>query len=150
MKNTVRPNFWKNFSLNELNSFEWEALCDGCGKCCLIKLQDEETNKIHYTSIACRLFDDKTCRCKNYQMRKKKVSKCIILTSENLKDTLSWMPKTCAYRLIYEGKELEPWHHLRSGNKGSIHDSGKSLKNATTSENNVPAHFWKNYITSKY
>ncbi len=148
MKQKARVKFWKNFSLNELNQVEWEMLCDGCGKCCLIKLENDETEEIHYTNIACRLFDDETCQCGNYQIRKKLVSNCLILTKNNLKESLNWMPETCAYRLLYEGKSLKNWHHLISGSKETVHKAGISVKQSTISEYDIPNDKWDQYITT--
>ena len=143
---TIRTNFWKKYSLNEFNQVEWETLCDGCGKCCLIKLENTETADVHYTKIACRLFDDKTCKCGNYQLRQKLVSNCVILTKNNIKAACEWMPKTCAYRLIHEGKDLKPWHHLISGSTETVHEAGISLQNSTIPEYDIPENQWEDYI----
>lgn len=150
MKQKVRPNFWKKFPLSELNPSEWEMLCDGCGKCCLIKLENKDTTKIHYTNIACQLFDDKNCKCSNYQNRKKVVNNCLVLTHKSLKNAYRWMPNTCAYRLLYENKELKPWHHLISGSKESVHNAKMSVRNSTLSENDIPEKMWQDYITNDY
>ena len=146
MSETIRTNFWKKYSLKELNRVEWETLCDGCGKCCLIKLENEETTDVHYTKIACRLFDDKTCKCGNYDLRQELVSNCINLTKNNIKDSYEWLPKTCAYRLMYEGKDLKPWHHLLSGSTETVHQAGVSVKLSTIPEYEIPENQWENYI----
>ena len=146
MSKTIRKNFWKKYPLDEFNKVEWENLCDGCGKCCLIKLENERTTDVHYTKIACRLFDDETCKCGNYEVRQKLVSSCILLTKETIKDSCKWMPKTCAYRLIHEGKDLEPWHHLVSGNTETVHEAGISIKHSTIPEYDIPEDQWENYI----
>lgn len=92
-KQSIRPNFWKNIDMTEMTKPEWEALCDGCGKCCLLKLEDEDTNEVKFTNIACRLFDDNTCKCQNYALRRQMVSGCVVLTPENIERIAHWMPK---------------------------------------------------------
>ena len=148
MTKTIRKKFWEKLSLNELNAIEWEALCDGCGKCCLIKLDDETESKVHYTRVACHLFDDTKCKCRNYNSRKKLVSSCLIMTNDNLKYAINWMPNTCAYRLLYEGKKLKDWHHLVSGSYQTVHEVGASVRNSTVSEFDVPEEYWEDYISS--
>ena len=148
MSEKIRKKFWKKFPLEELNQSEWEHLCDGCGKCCLIKLENEETTKVHYTQISCRLFNDKNCKCGNYKIRKNLVSTCLILTKDTIKDTYQWMPSTCAYRLLHEGKELKPWHHLISGRTETVHEVGISVKNSTVPEYEVPEEHWQDFIIS--
>ncbi len=115
---------------------EWESLCDGCGKCCLIKLEDAETNKLFYTDVACHLLDSTTCQCKNYKQRKALVDDCVALTPNDVED-FTWLPKTCAYRLLYEGKELPSWHYLVCGDKNAMHEEKMSVKNRTVSETAV-------------
>jgi uncharacterized cysteine cluster protein YcgN (CxxCxxCC family) len=106
---------------------EWESLCDGCGRCCLVKLEDEETGKIHYTDVACRLFDAKTCRCRDYARRTREMADCVALSPENIA-SLRWMPPTCAYRLLAEGKTLPVWHPLVSGRMESVVEAGISVR----------------------
>lgn len=103
----LRRDFWKRFPLEELPLHEWEALCDGCGRCCMLKLEDEDTGRIAYTNIACRLFDDENCNCGNYPLRKQLVKTCVIVRPDNLEEILHWMPATCAYKLIGRGQALE-------------------------------------------
>ena len=146
MNKKPRAHFWQKFPLNELTPTEWEALCDGCGKCCLIKLENEETEEIFYTKIACRLFDDNSCKCGNYHLRKTLVSNCLFLTSDTIEKSCHWMPETCAYRLIWEGKKLKSWHHLISGSKETVHQAGISVKNSTISEYDVHEDYWNKYI----
>ena len=148
MKHKIRNKFWETLSLNELNPIEWEALCDGCGKCCLIKLEDEKDLKIHYTKVACRLFDHTTCKCIDYYSRKKLVADCLIITNNSLKHAFKWMPSSCAYRLLYEGKKLKEWHHLISGSYETVHEAGISVRNSTVSEVDVPEEHWEDYISS--
>ena len=146
MRKKIRSKFWETLSLSELNPIEWEALCDGCGKCCLIKLEDEKESKVVYTNVACRLFDDTTCKCGNYNIRKKLVSNCLIITKDNLKHAVDWMPSTCAYRIIYEGGKLQDWHHLISGSHETVHEVGVSVKHSTVSEYDIPEEHWEDYI----
>ena len=129
----IEPEFWKKKSFNQMSEDEWEALCDGCGKCCLHKLEDEDNGEIFYTEVACRLLDIKTCRCMKYSARKKLVPDCVILKPENV-DPFNWLPKTCAYRLLSEGKDLYNWHPLLSGSQNSIHEAGISVKGKVISE----------------
>ncbi len=132
----VRKRFWENKRLDELTPAEWEALCDGCGKCCLRKLEDEDTGEVHYTDVACRLLDRKSCRCRHYTERRHHVPDCIALTPGEVR-RIAWMPRTCAYRLLAEGKPLEPWHPLVSGDPESVHRAGVSVQGRTISETEI-------------
>lgn len=123
----MEPPFWKAKSLKEMSPAEWESLCDGCGKCCLAKLEDEDTGEIHWTSVGCRLFNEATCRCQDYQNRLAKVDDCVRLTPENVR-TITWLPSTCAYRLLADGQDLKWWHPLVSGDPQSVHEAGISVK----------------------
>ena len=123
--------FWKTKTLAEMNKAEWESLCDGCGKCCLSKLEDEDSGEIHWTSVACRLFDSGACKCRDYPNRTKKVDDCVQLTPENV-GTISWLPETCGYRLVHEGRELYDWHPLVSGDPASVHRAGVSIRGKVT------------------
>ncbi len=125
--------FWEKTSLDKLNSRQWEALCDGCGRCCLQKFKNPTTGKIFYTSVACFLLDLESCRCTAYALRHRLVPGCIQLTPDNI-ETLRWLPKTCAYRLLAEGKNLPAWHHLVTGNKDSVHEAGISVRHRAISE----------------
>jgi uncharacterized cysteine cluster protein YcgN (CxxCxxCC family) len=126
--------FWREKPMNALSPTEWESLCDGCGRCCVIKLEDEDNGNIFYTDIACRLFDDQTCRCGNYGLRSQLVKGCVVLTPKTLSDVAHWMPTTCAYRLLYEGKPLFDWHPLVSGDPESVHAAGISLRGGVVPE----------------
>ncbi|MFZ2725705.1 MAG: YcgN family cysteine cluster protein [Methylococcaceae bacterium] len=117
--------FWQTKTLKEMTIEEWESLCDGCGKCCLHKLEDERTGELHFTQIACRLLDLKSCRCTNYQERTQLIADCINLNT-NFSD-YSWLPNSCAYRLIYEGRPLFNWHPLLSGKRDSVQKAGVSV-----------------------
>ena len=112
---------------------QWDSLCDGCAKCCLHKLEDMDTGRIDYTDVACRLLDIGTCRCTNYAQRTLLIPDCVELTSDNL-GVLKWLPPTCAYRLIYEGKDLYDWHPLVSGDPGSVHRAGISIRSRAVVE----------------
>lgn len=125
MSTDLRPQFWKKYSLTELNSAEWEALCDGCGLCCLIKLEDEELQEIAYTKVACKLLDCQTAQCSNYAQRVQHVPDCIQLTPEKLAN-IQWLPASCAYRRLEQGKSLPSWHYLNSGTRSSIIQAKKS------------------------
>lgn len=123
--------FWKTKSLEEMSAAEWESLCDGCGKCCLSKLEDEDTGDIHWTSVVCRLFDADKCRCKDYVNRNARVSDCVRLTPANVR-TIAWLPKTCAYRLVARGEALPAWHPLVTGDSESVHRAGISVRGRIT------------------
>ncbi len=118
--------FWKTSSLSEMSREQWESLCDGCAKCCLQKLEDEDTREIYYTNIVCDLLDLENCRCSHYSDRSVLVPTCVTLSMTDLQDPY-WLPPTCAYRLLAEGKELPPWHPLVSGSKITVETSGNSI-----------------------
>ena len=118
--------FWETTPLRALDSGQWESLCDGCGKCCLEKFEDEDTGDMVYSNVACRLLDLETCRCADYMDRRRQVPECIPLTTAVLEDP-RWLPQTCAYRLVAEGKPLADWHPLVSGDPGSVRAAGQSV-----------------------
>ena len=128
--------WWETTPLKAMSEAQWEALCDGCAKCCLVKLEDEDTGEIAYTRLHCKLLDAKTCLCSDYPNRKAKVPDCVKLTPDNL-GALKWMPKTCAYRLLYEGKPLYDWHPLISGEMDSVHREGASIMGRTYNEETI-------------
>jgi uncharacterized protein len=130
--------FWQTKRLDEMAPDEWESLCDGCGKCCLIGLEDEDTGEIYLTDMACRLFDGKNCQCSDYTNRKAKVPDCVQLTPENV-PTLGWLPKTCAYRLVSEGRALFGWHHLVCGDREAVHRANVSVRGKTRPERSLKA-----------
>ncbi|WP_417473147.1 YcgN family cysteine cluster protein [Leisingera sp.] len=138
--------FWEKKPLSELNQKEWEALCDGCGKCCLNKLEDEETGEVALTRVACRLLDDATCRCSQYPIRHQFVPECIVLKPDNLDTHAYWMPETCAYRLLWQGKPLPEWHPLLTGTPESVHAAGVSVRGWTVSEFETPEDEWEDHI----
>ncbi len=125
--------FWETVRLVDMTTEQWESLCDGCGKCCLNKLIDRQTDELFYTNVACRLLDIGHCRCTNYPERARLVPDCVILTPDNLAD-LDWMPSTCAYRLVAEGKPLYWWHPLVSGDPDSVHQAGASVRGMAITE----------------
>jgi uncharacterized protein len=125
-------NFWEK-PLTSLDRGEWEALCDGCGKCCLHKLEDEDSGAVHATNVACRLLDRHTARCTNYRGRKAYVPDCVRLTSSKV-GALAWLPSTCAYRLRSEGRPLPDWHYLLCGDRDAVHRAGMSVRGWTVGE----------------
>ena len=126
--------FWEDKRLDRLTPTEWESLCDGCGRCCVVKLQDAETDETHYTDVACRLFDDTTCRCGQYDIRSSLVKGCVVLTPRSLPQVAHWLPRSCAYRRLHEGRGLADWHPLVSGDPDSVHEAGISLRHRTVPE----------------
>jgi len=125
---------------------EWESLCDGCGRCCLVKLEDEDSGEIHFTDIGCKLLDAKSCRCTDYPRRRRRVHDCVKLTPAAVR-TLSWLPVTCAYRVLAEGRDLAWWHPLVSGSTKTVHDAGISVRGrVSASEEEVEPGLWPERI----
>lgn len=142
--NAKKP-FWETRRLAEMTAEEWESLCDRCGRCCLQKLEDEETGDIYYTKVVCHLFDMDQCGCGAYQKRTELVPACLWVTPENA-GRLKWMPETCAYRLLAEGRGLQWWHPLVSGNADTVHEAGISVQGRVISEVEVHPDDLENYI----
>lgn len=128
--------FWKTKKLTEMTTEEWESLCDNCGKCCLIKLEDEKTQKIHFTSVVCNLIDLKTCRCTRYAERTRLVPQCLDLKQHDFAE-YNWLPSTCTYRLLSDGEDLPSWHPLVSGNANSVQKAGVSIRSYAMKETDV-------------
>jgi hypothetical protein len=128
----VQP-FWKTKTLDAMTRAEWESLCDGCGRCCLHKLRDEETERLAWTEVACRLLDTRSCQCSDYPNRRQKVPDCVKLTPKKLA-TIDWLPPSCAYRLLAEGRPLMWWHPLVSGTRDTVHEAGISVRGRAVRE----------------
>jgi uncharacterized protein len=140
--------FWRRKPLAEMTDSEWESLCDGCGKCCLNKLEEEGTDRTFYTDVGCRLLDGESCRCRDYANRLDQVEDCVRLTAKSLK-TISWLPPSCAYVLLDEGKDLYWWHPLVSGDPETVHIAGVSVRGRVgASEANVPDADLQDHIVS--
>jgi uncharacterized cysteine cluster protein YcgN (CxxCxxCC family) len=138
--------FWRAKTLEEMSASEWESLCDGCARCCLVKLEDEDSGQIHYTDLGCTLLDGRSCQCRDYPNRQKKVSDCVRLTPEAVR-TLTWLPVTCAYRRLAEGRDLAWWHPLVSGSADTVHEAGVSVRGKiAASEDDVPMEDWPDHI----
>ena len=140
----LREKFWE-LPFDDLSRPEWEALCDGCGKCCLNKLEDEDSGEVVLTRVACRLLDDQTCLCTHYDNRHQFVPDCIVLTPETIESHMYWLPQTCAYRLIYQGDSLKEWHPLISGKASTVHAAGISVQEMTVSEFDTPFEEWEDH-----
>lgn len=145
-RNGLTLRFWDRKPLNKLSDKEWEALCDGCGKCCLNKLEDEETGEVALTRVACRLLDDATCLCSQYEIRHQFVPECIVLRPSNIEKNLYWMPETCAYKLLWKKQPLPEWHPLISGRADSVHEAGISMQGRTVSEFDIADEDWEDHI----
>jgi uncharacterized cysteine cluster protein YcgN (CxxCxxCC family) len=127
-----RKPFWER-PLSTLDRGEWEALCDGCGRCCVHKLEDDDTGELYATNVACQLLDRRNGRCTDYAHRKQRVSDCVVLRKDRLGE-LEWLPETCAYKLRAAGKPLPDWHYLISGSRETVHEAGQSTRGWTVSE----------------
>lgn len=138
--------FWQTKHLTEMTHDEWESICDGCAKCCVTKLLDVETEQLVFTDVACELLDGKTCRCRDYTNRLKRVADCVTLTPKNVDEYGKFMPSTCAYRLLQEGKPLPDWHHLVSGDINTIHQAGKSVQGRVRLKADVDENDLENYV----
>ncbi len=133
---TTKHDFWKQKTLAEMSAAEWESLCDGCAKCCLHRLEDADTREIYFTNVHCRLLDRASSQCTDYANRSTRVSDCVTITLEELQDPY-WLPSTCAYRLLAEGKELPSWHPLVSGDPATVFSSGNGINGRTVCEDDA-------------
>ena len=129
----LKSNYWAHTPLSEMTQQEWEALCDGCAKCCLHRLEDDETQEIHYTNVCCRYLDQSTCSCTDYANRSINVPDCVTVTLEILQDPY-WLPETCAYRLLAQGDPLPAWHPLVSGTPETVITSANSVGGRAVNE----------------
>jgi len=129
-------NFWQEKRLSKMNHEEWESLCDGCGRCCLHKLEDESDDRVYYTRVACDLLDIPSCRCKDYENRLKRMPDCLQLSVKNA-EYFDWLPPTCAYRLLAEGEDLPEWHPLITGDPQSVVDAGISVRDIAKKQQDV-------------
>jgi uncharacterized cysteine cluster protein YcgN (CxxCxxCC family) len=140
--------FWRTKTLEQMTKAEWESLCDGCGRCCLNKLEDEDTGDTVFTSVGCKLLDGEACRCTDYPRRQSKVKDCVKLTPRNVR-RIPWLPPTCAYRLLAQGRDLYWWHPLVSGDPETVHAAGVSVRGrVAASEKDVPDEQLEDYIVS--
>lgn len=142
----LRPRYWETVPLAKMTPAEWEALCDGCGKCCLNKIEYEDTGEVEYTRVACKLLDGETCRCTQYSIRREFVPDCVQISPKSLPKIAYWMPRTCAYRLLYEGASLPEWHPLLTGDPESTHQAGMSVRGWTVPEFEVDEDDWEDYV----
>lgn len=144
-ENSQKTPFWETKSLEELTKEEWEALCDGCGRCCLNKLEDQDTGEIFLTKLSCSLLNLQTCRCSDYKNRFKKMPDCVDLTPQKIPQ-LNWLPSTCAYRKVQEGRGLSWWHPLISGDASTVHKAGISVQKIARSEKGIEEENFPRYI----
>lgn len=147
MNEQPAPPFWKTKKLAEMNEVEWESLCDGCGRCCLNKLEDWDTGEIYWTNVACRLLDCETCRCSDYENRFDEVPDCMRVDLEMV-ETVTWLPPTCAYRLVAEGKDLYPWHHLVCGDRQAVHRAGISVRGRVIPEAGMQPEDYEDHLVT--
>ncbi len=141
----LRDRFWQRYSLAEMTSQEWEALCDGCGLCCLVKLEDEDSSEVVYTSVACQLLDTKTARCTDYENRQSIVPDCLQLTPERVHE-LKWLPPSCAYKRLDIGQSLPRWHPLLTGNPNSVRKARHSAAGRCIPESTIDAENIEEYV----
>jgi len=137
--------FWNKKTLSQMSQEEWESLCDRCGKCCLHKLEDEDSGDVYYTAISCQYLDTKSCQCKDYAHRARLVPGCITLDRDNV-STYAWLPQTCAYRVLAEGGSLPSWHPLVSGDPNTVHSAGVSVREFCVPEEDVHEDDYEDYV----
>ena len=137
--------FWETKTLAEMTRDEWESLCDGCARCCLHKYEDQDSGEIFNTRVVCRLLDEERCRCTSYHDRHRYVPECLYLEPSQVEE-FHWLPSTCAYRTVYEGRPLPWWHHLVSGSLDTVHEAGISVRGKVISEDHVHPDGWDEHI----
>jgi uncharacterized cysteine cluster protein YcgN (CxxCxxCC family) len=137
--------YWEHKTLEQMSEAEWEALCDGCGKCCLHKLIDDDTDELYHTNIACRLLDTDSVRCRDYHNRHSQVPDCLEFTVANVAEQ-TWLPKSCAYRTLHEGRKLQKWHPLISGRHETVHQFKRSIRGRCVSENEIDPDHWDEHL----
>ena len=142
----MNKEFWKTKSLFDMTHQEWESICDGCAKCCLQQLQDEQTEQLVFTDVACDLLDEGNCRCTDYQNRSSRVPTCMTMTKTNVEECAEFAPSSCAYRLLLEGEELPEWHHLRSSDNETIHTRGKSVRGRIRHQRDIDIRHLEDYV----
>ncbi|MEQ3692920.1 MAG: YcgN family cysteine cluster protein [Thalassolituus sp.] len=140
--------FWETTSLKDMTRKQWESLCDGCALCCLHKLEDEDTEEVYYTDVHCRYMDTANCNCTVYLERQEKVPNCVWLTPDQA-SKFHWLPDSCAYRVLAEGRKLAEWHPLISGDPNSVHEAGVSIKGKGVADNQVAEEDWEDHIIWK-
>jgi uncharacterized cysteine cluster protein YcgN (CxxCxxCC family) len=140
--------FWETTSLKDMTRKQWESLCDGCALCCLHKLEDEDTEEVYYTDVHCRYMDTANCNCTVYLERQEKVPNCVWLTPDQVSE-FHWLPDSCAYRVLAEGRKLADWHPLISGDPNSVHEAGVSIKGKGVADNQVAEEDWEDHIIWK-
>jgi len=141
-----KARYWETKSLFEMTREEWESICDGCAKCCLTQLQDEETEQLVFTNIACDLLNDDTCLCTDYDNRSQTVPSCVTMDAGNVEQAAEFAPPTCAYRLLIQGEKLPSWHHLNSGDKDSVHRLNKSVKGRVVFQRDVDEDSYEEHV----
>ena len=141
--------FWRVKSLEQMTREEWESLCDGCARCCLVKLEDAETSEVHLTRLACRMLDHGSCRCRDYANRHAQVPDCVAIDAQKVR-ALDWLPASCAYRRVDEGRDLAWWHPLVSGDPGTVHEAGISVRGWAQSEDRVKPASYHRYIIKSF
>jgi len=143
--NSDKP-FWQQKSLLEMSHDEWESICDGCAKCCLTQLEDEETNLLVFTDVACDLLDGESCQCTDYPNRSTKVPSCITMNRDNVHKVAEFAPPTCSYRLLLTGQDLPEWHHLVSEEQHSVHRCGQSVQGKIRFAREIDAEDIQDYV----
>lgn len=145
MADIVKTSWWEQ-GLDALNEEQWEQLCDGCGLCCLHKLEDEDTGELHYTQLACDLLNTNTCECSDYAERFKRVPDCLKLTQQNYPQILPWLPNSCSYKRVANAQALPPWHHLLTGSKHMMHSNNLSVKGKVQNARGIDPDDYQDYV----